>query len=1387
MSRIFLSHSSRDVREAIALKQWLVSQNPPLANEIFLDVDPGAGLQTGTRWKDALRQANARCEAVICLLSENWEASHECKVEYRTAENLNKQIFVARLEASTGDGLTSEWQRCDLFTDGAVTAIDIDGGPAVEFSTAGLYRLRDGIVGAGIGADSFVWPPPGDPDRAPYRGWAPLEEADAAVFFGRDAEILRALDVLRGMRRSEVNSVFVVLGPSGTGKSSFLRAGLLPRLRREDRRFAVCDIVRPERNALVGESGLAQAIVGTRRAFGMTVPSLGEVKAACLAADAERIAGWLGDVRDRAAEAQMQRGEAEEVASAPTLVLPLDQAEELFSADAGENADLFLRLLAAVTRRCNASEVGLLIAATIRTDRYEVMQTHPALAGMGSVLFDELKPMPTTQFKEVITGPADRASERPGRLTISPELVDRLLADAGEGADTLPMLALTLSRLHTDYGSTGELTVAQYETLGGMSRMVQTEIDEVLSSDPERRAGQLEALRAAFIPWLATVNPDNDQPMRRVARLADLPESSRGLIEALVSKRLMVKDIRDGQTVVEVALESLLRQWDELAGWLREERKNLKDADDLERAAAAWSVHGRDSAWLLSGTRLVEAETLSGTAGFRQRLSDAGDYLTESRAAENHRLAEIEEQRQAEIRNARERQATAEAHAVTLRRRSRVLRAVLGLTVVVAVIAAMGFLRANAANEQAQKRFQQATSVRLTSEAMAMMTGTRPGDDVQAMQQLLVARALSATPDDAALYGVVVKEQNTRKIIPVPAQILRVTYSPDGHRIATTGSDGYARIWDADSGQPVLDPLPGLTGRVTGVAFSPDGKRLATGGGDGALRIWDAESGIQLHDLVGHSGEVPGVVFSPDGSRLASTGQDKMLRAWDADSGTLIYQVPTGSQSPLSWVAYSPDSRILLTASYDGTVRMWNAADGNPLTDPIPAGIGEITAAGFSPDGKRFAVAGETILLWDTATGKPVGKPMDGHSNTVTSIAFSPNGRFLVSGSADATLVLWEVDQGLPVGTAITGHESAVYSVAFSPDGTRVVSGSRDKTVRIWDPTADQPLIGHTGEVRGIAYSPDGSRLASAGDDGTVRFWSAGTGGALDNPIVAGAALECLAFSPDGKRLAAGAAGRVLIWDVATRLPVLTIDTGSDALVRSLAYSPDGTTINVVDWAGTARRYDVASGAPKGQPLTGVRMMTINPDWTKAAVIVEGSWSIFMMALDGSDENWNVPMKGHTSSVRSLTYSPDGHLLASAADDATIRLWNPQTREPVGQPLTGHTDAIFDVAFSPDGTRLVSASADTSVRVWDVATGRQFGDPLYGHSGFVLSVAYRPDGKSFASGGRDGFVHLWPATATPEVVCDKLNANMSHKQWDEWVSPDIDYIKACPGLPVMPD
>lgn len=736
MSRIFLSHSSRDAPQAIALKQWLVEQDPSLADEIFLDLDPVTGIQPGERWKEALRRSNARCEAVICLLSGHWEASAECRAEFRTAESLNKLILCARLEPLTATGITGEWQRCDLFGDGPSTQIPIGMSGPVAFQTEGLERLYRGLRRAGIGAEHFVWPPPQDPDRAPYRGWEPLEETDAAVFFGRDGQIVRGLDELRGMRNSGIESLFMILGPSGAGKSSFLRAGLLPRLRRDDRHFAVLEIMRPGRNALTGERGFAHSLHALRTALGLDRPVLAEIKDACLAIDLKRLWGWMDEARQSAASRLPMETDS---SPQPTLVLPLDQAEELFSVDAGPQATQFLELLGRLLRDHDLEAPALIVVGTIRADRYEMLQTAPELAEVRSRVFDELRPMPVAQFKEVILGPAARATAAGRHLRVQPDLVDRLLTESAEGADTLPLLSLTLARLYADFEGSGELTLNGYEAIGGMNSVVQTEIDAVLARDPLVRQSQLEQLHSAFIPWLATINPDNDQPMRRVARLTDLPVQARELIDTLVARRLLVKDERDGEIVIEVALESLLRQWKELAGWLASERENLKEADNLERAAAAWESSGRGKAWLLEGDRLASAESLASSSGFRERLRASRSFLIASRKRENDRIAAA---RQADIQAARDKQEIAETQAAVLKKSARALKTVLIAVVLIAAVAIAGFVRASIAAADANARTCQASGLRLAPEGQSTFGGAKQSGGALDMQHVLAAQAL---------------------------------------------------------------------------------------------------------------------------------------------------------------------------------------------------------------------------------------------------------------------------------------------------------------------------------------------------------------------------------------------------------------------------------------------------------------------------------------------------------------------------------------------------------------------------------------------------------------------------------------------------------------------
>lgn len=1357
MSRIFVSHSSKNNLEAIALRHWLIKQEPALANEIFLDLHKDAGIPGGVRWKDALTRAHERCEAVICLLTPEWEQSDECRVEYRVAETLDKKIFCARLSPLTG-AITQEWQWVDLFGEGPKTTIEAPGEQPVSFLSEGLYRLREGIRGASIGAKSFVW----DPKRDPYRGWEPLEEADAGIYFGRDTEIIRALDALRGMRAAGVNTIFVVLGPSGTGKSSFLRAGLLPRLRRDDKNFLLLPLVRPEHNVLTGHTGLAQAIHSARKALDLKRPVLSAIKDACTG-DSELVRKLLTEALEVASTRLLDKPSG---LPAPTVVIPVDQAEELLNEDGREEAERLFELIAAMAPErepdpsgtmlpsdeapptpgeAYGEPLGLIVVMAIRTDRYDALQRAPKLTGVGTVVFDHLKPLPRSRFVEVITGPAARATEEGQSLEFEPALVDRLADDASEGADTLPLLALALAQLLKDYGGDGILELAEYEEMGGMREVVQNLIGGVLTRHPEERNKRLALLRRAFIPALATISPDGDRPLRRIAKWNDLPAESAPLIKEFVEKRLLLTGKRDDEVVVEVALESLLWHWDELAGWLHEEREALKALAGLERTVVDWDANNRSSDWLFEGERLRNAELLCDRPGFETRLGFAREFLAASRKKDEDRRREAEHQRETELQ---------------------------------------------AARAEAQAR--EATAQRLVWESLAMFEGAPGGSDVQILQQLLAADTLALGGAQDSLFTAALRRRDTFKIIEAGVEVLDVAWSPDGRRIAAACRDHTVRLFDGETGQRVGAPLTGHREAVRCVAFSPDGRRVASGGEDHTVRIWDVDSGEPIGSpLAGHQDWVGGVVFSPDGRRLLTGGYDNIVRFWDAVRGQPVGPPLTGHTAPVSSVAFSGDGWFVVSGGEDKTVRIWDAA-GRPVGAVMTGHSDAVTGVAFSRDGRRVVSGSRdhTVRLWDAGTGLSI-RAFEGHAGVVRCVAFSGDGHQVVSGGDDQTVRVWDADTGQVIGAPFSGHSGRVRGVAFGPDDRRIVSGGTDRTVRVWDVTEQRPIFAHDDGVESVAFSADGRRIVSGGADGTVRLWDSATGQPFGAPMRGHEeAVQSVAISIDGKFIVSGSADTtVRIWDPSTGREIGAPLIGHSDPVSSVAVSSDGHSIVSGGLDGTLRVWDAATGRQVGQEMVdgaSVNSVAISPDGR--SIVSAGFQNSLRLWDAASRRPLGEPLAGHENFVRSVAFSPDGRTIVSGSADETVRLWDADTGKQVGKPIRGHRKWVLAVAFSPDGQYVCSGSADLTVRVWDCGTGRPIGAPLTGHERHVQCVAFSPDGRRIVSGGLDGMLRLWPApAASRDLLQAKLTHNMSRRQWREWVSSDIEYTELCPGLPQADD
>jgi formylglycine-generating enzyme required for sulfatase activity len=696
MGAIFISHSSKDESAAREMKAWLEAQGH---TSLFLDCDPEAGIQAGANWEQTLYRQLRQCQAVVAIVTPNWTASRWCFAEFVQAREKGKAIFPVRVAAADVGGVFADIQQIDLTAN----------------RQEGYRRLADGLKARGIDPeDAFDW----NPTKSPYPGLSPFEETDAAIFFGRRDDTLATIETLDSLRRQQASGIrfALMVGASGSGKSSLLRAGVIPRLKKRPAEWLVVPPFRPQAEPL-DQLAMALSAAFSGRQQPRDLRTLSSALHASVAEERADGTTLVEIARDLAISSN--RPDA-------AVLLTIDQAEELFGYTSPQAARQFLRLMRA-TLELPAARV--MTVAALRSDYLGEFQNHPALQdGEYGHHFDyqviPVAPMPLRNFPVIIREPARLAG-----LQVDDDLADDMVRDAST-RDALPLLAFTLRRLYERYGHDGRLTVTQYRDLGGLEGSIRETAQRVLDGS---KAGpdELEALHTAFVPTMIRINGDGAYARRR-ALLAAMPPASLPLLRRLVEARLLVTDHDEEGETVEVAHEALLRTWPLLAQWLRDDQRQLQIFEGVDRAAQEWDRNGRSRELLVHRSgRLKDAAALLGNPRFSMGASSAQRaYIDACLDDERRRAAaerEEQERRRQDAERIAEEQRRAAAAQNTVASRTRIGLTALAVVVIVAIGAAIVAQRAR--QQRQRDLFVQLNSPdpRLVVSALAVLTAT--GDD----------------------------------------------------------------------------------------------------------------------------------------------------------------------------------------------------------------------------------------------------------------------------------------------------------------------------------------------------------------------------------------------------------------------------------------------------------------------------------------------------------------------------------------------------------------------------------------------------------------------------------------------------------------------------------
>jgi WD40 repeat protein len=1096
--------------------------------------------------------------------------------------------------------------------------------------------------------------------EAPWRGLESFEPTESAIFFGRN----RASNELRDMLAAQIaagKAFCVVMGASGSGKSSLVKAGLLP------------DLLLP---GMVGRVALVRyGVMRPSGADGDVIRALSEAilaqnalpELAGLEYTAEALTQQLRNTPRQIAFAVKQGLSAAAkdqltVLGEARLLVIVDQLEELFTVERITRAEResFVAALYAL-----ATSGLVWVVTTMRSDFFEQFENLPSLVALSEGGRYLLVPPNQSELRQIIVGPARAAGLRFEIDPSSAEALDDWIvkaATADQGA--LPLLSFALDRLWRERDPVhGLLTFQAYERIGGMEGALGARAEELFSAlMPEEQA----ALPAVLAALVSVGQGPSKAPTSRRAPLTIFPRGTGEyrLVEAFLNPdaRLLVADGDGDGASVRIAHEALLEYWPRAKTMIAEAWEDLQRRARVEAATAIWAAarpEEKPDRLLPAGLQLFEAEAV--LARYRHMLD-----------TKTHEFVRIS------------REAAEVAHLAALHRQKRINRIVAGAAFAVAALGLFALAFAMQASHNLALALltnaEKSISEELPAHALALAHAANTSGPLASLRNRFGILGFSATDAiransiEALAEGSAADPSST---LVFPTAVLAADIAQHGSRFAVGDQNGRVLVGDTVE-HDHQEILYGANSPIRSLKFSPDGTTLAAAADNGTITVWTLSRAGTSRILCAHRTVVNEISFDPSGRYLASVSNDQTAKIWDTSSWNSIKTLTPATAvdgAPSDWilsVAFSPDGRYLAFADQKGTVSIRNTVDWSDVAS-FQTGMSDLISLSFNASGTTIAIGSieGPLEIWTTGATPQVVARITDHQDKLWRVRYTPKGRYLAVAYWNGTVRFRDADTQEYAGT-LDRSDNWINDVAFSADGEQAITVDSDGVVRLWSLSGVRPLLytfaDNMRETLTGRYSPDGSLFLTGARDGKARLYTVDNQGHMAFRCAVQNAdwVSQVAFTADGE---------------------LAISAGTPA---------DGSN-NVIRVWGTQECH-IVQDIPVGAQV--VTALAASRRGTKFAW---GTKSGTLWLTEGGSRFVPQPVPvPQTKEIRGLDLSPDGRFLAYGGVERTIGLWD-FVNNRLALVLTGHKQPIDVLRFSPDGRYIASVGElEPTLFVWDV-------------------------------------------------------------------------------------